>query len=105
MAVIFGAKKKELAQRSEELERFGLTMGDFSTGNKSNRFFLCFIRACLIFMATYGTVGGIVSAVGLQYSLPIVAFALFVLAFFSAFLYYNKISFYVGYIVVELKLI
>ncbi len=100
MAVIFGAKKKELAQRSEELERFGLTMGDFSTGNKSNRFFLCFIRACLIFMATYGTVGGIVSAVGLQYSLPIVAFALFVLAFFSAFLYYNKISFYVGYIVV-----
>ena len=100
MAVIFSAKKKELVHRTEELERFGLTMGDFSTGNKSNRFFLCFIRACLIFMATYGTVGGVVSAIGLQYCVPIVIAALFVLAFFSAFLYYNKISFYIGYIVV-----
>ena len=100
MAVIFGTKKKELTQRAEELERFGLTMGDFSTGNKSNRFFLCFIRACLIFMATYGTIGGIISAVGLQYCMPIVVLALFLLAFFSAFLYYNKISFYIGYIIV-----
>ena len=100
MAVMFGAKRKELAQRAEELERFGLTMGDFSTGNKSNRFFLCFIRACLIFLATYGTVGGVVSALGLQYAVPIVIVALFVLAFFSAFLYYNKISFYIGYVVV-----
>ncbi len=100
MAVVLGAKRKEQAQRAEELERFGLTMGDFSTGNKSNRFFLCFIRACLIFLATYGTVGGVVSAIGLQYAVPIVIVALFVLAFFSAFLYYNKISFYIGYIVV-----
>ena len=100
MAAVFGAKRKELNQRADELNRFGLTMGDFSTGNKSNRFFLCFIRACLIFMATYGTVGGVVSAIGLQYAWPIVVLALFVLAFFSAFLYYNKISFYIGYIVV-----
>ena len=51
-------------------------------------------------MATYGTIGGIISAVDLQYCMPIVVLALFVLAFLSAFLYYNKISFYIGYIIV-----
>ena len=93
-------RRKELTAREKDLERFGVAIGDIHTDRVQNRFFLCFIRAMLIFLATYGMVGALASSFEMRYSVPIVVASLFALAFFSAFLYYNKITFYLGYIVV-----
>ena len=93
-------QKKEYKEREDELKELGITIGDIKTDRHQNRFFLCFIRTILIFLATYGMTGGIVSSFNLSFSVPIVVVSLFVLAFFSAFLYYNKLSFYIGYLVV-----
>ena len=93
-------QKKEYKERKDELKELGITIGDINTDRHQNRFFLCFIRTILIFLATYGMTGGIVSSFNLSFSVPVVVLSLFVLAFFSAFLYYNKLSFYIGYFVV-----
>ncbi len=95
-------RKKELKLREEELNAFGMTVGDISTDRTPNRFYLCFIRALLIFMAVFGMTGGLVSSFDLPFSVIGVAAVVFVLSLFSAFLYYNKISFYIGYVVVFL---
>ncbi|MCR5209048.1 MAG: transglutaminase-like domain-containing protein [Lachnospiraceae bacterium] len=93
-------RRKELTAREKDLERFGVAVADIHTDRAQNRFFLCFIRAVLIFLASYGMVGALASSFGMRYSVPLVVSALFVLAFFSAFLYFNKVTFYLGYIVV-----
>ncbi len=93
-------QKKELKKRAIELENYGVALGDITSSREQNRFFLCFIRALLIFMASFGTLGALVSSFGLPFSMPIVIIGLFGLAFLSAFLYYNKVTFYVGYFVV-----
>ena len=94
------AQKKENKKRQAELEQYGLSLGDITSSRQQNRFFLCFIRAVLIFMACFGMLGAVVSSFGLKYSIPIVVLGLFCLSLLSAFLYYNKVSFYVGYFIV-----
>ncbi len=93
-------QKKELKKRQLELDRYGLSLGDITSSQEQNRFFLCFIRSLLIFMACFGMLGAMVSSFNLPFIMPIVIIGLFVLSFLSAFLYYNKISFYVGYFIV-----
>ncbi len=93
-------QKKENKKRMLELDQFGLALGDIASSQKQNRFYLCFIRAILIFMACFGMIGGMVSSFELPFSMPIVIIGLFLLALLSAFLYYNKVSFYVGYFIV-----
>ena len=94
------AEKAEAARRAAELERYGFAIGDISSAHRPNRFFLCLIRALLIFMASFGMIGALVSSFGLPFSMPLTILGLLVLSFLSAFLYYNRISFYLGYITV-----
>ena len=93
-------QKKENRKRNFELERYGVTLGDITSSREQNRFYLCFIRSLLIFMASFGLLGAMASSFGLPFSLPIVIIGLYGLAFLTAFLYYNKVSFYIGYFVV-----
>ncbi|MBP5606888.1 MAG: hypothetical protein J6X66_01290 [Lachnospiraceae bacterium] len=94
------AQRREAAKRNEELISYGTALGEIKSDPGPRRFFLCFIRAALIFLASYGMLGGLVSAFGLAYSVPVVMIALFILAFITAFLYYNKLTFYVGYFLI-----
>ncbi len=94
------ADRREAKHREEELIKYGAVLGDISSNPTSGRFFLCFVRAVLIFMASFGMLGGLVSSFGLAFSMPVVIIALFLLAFLTAFLYYNKLTFYLGYFVI-----
>ncbi len=94
------AQRREAAKRNEELISYGATLGEIKSDPGPKRFLLCFIRAALIFLASYGMLGGLVSAFGLSYSIPVVMIALFILAFITAFLYYNKLTFYLGYFLI-----
>ncbi|MCR5251521.1 MAG: transglutaminase-like domain-containing protein [Lachnospiraceae bacterium] len=94
------AERREAEKRAEEQARYGVTLGDISIGRKPGRFYLCFIRAILIFMACFGMLGALVSSFNLSFSLPLVAGSLFALSFLTAFLYYNKLTFYVGYFLI-----
>ncbi|MBR5420246.1 MAG: hypothetical protein IK115_03750 [Lachnospiraceae bacterium] len=92
--------KRELSFRSGDEESYGFSLGDVKSLRSSNRFFLCFIRAILIFLACFGTLGGLVSSFGLPFSLPVVALGIFFLSLITAFLYYNRLTFYLGYFLV-----
>ena len=94
------AERREAKKREEELTMYGASLQDIKSLPGPGRFFLCFIRAILIFLASFGMVGGLVRAFGLSYSIPVVVIAFFILAFLTAFLYYNKFTFYLGYFVI-----
>lgn len=92
--------KKEQRLLDAEMAANGVAIGDINYASKSkfSRVQLCFIRALLIFMASYGTVGAMVSAFDLPYMVPLVIIGSLIICSYIAFLYYNRITFYVGYI-------
>lgn len=90
--------KKEARIRKEELNQFGVVLGDIQTDVIPNRFFICIIRGLLIFMASLGTIGGIASAFELPFNFLLVSLSLLIFSMYVAFLYYNRITFYIGYI-------
>ena len=94
------ARRREEAQRTRELAQYGMTLEDVRMESRPGRFFLCLIRAILIFMACFGMMGAVVSSFKLSFSYPVVITGLLVLSFLTAFLYYNKLTFYIGYFVV-----
>ena len=94
------AQRREADKRNEELVTYGVSLQDIKSLPGSGRFFLCFVRAMLIFLAGFGMVGGLVRAFGLVYSIPVVVTAFLILSFLTAFLYYNKLTFYLGYFVI-----
>ncbi len=96
------SRRQELKKRAASLEADGLALGDIRMGEAPNRFSMCLIRAILVFMAVLGTIGGLASAFALPFSLPAVLIGFAILSTFSAFLYYNKITFYTGYVLVFL---
>ena len=65
---------------------------------KEPRLFLCVIRGLLIFMATFGTLGGLVSAFDIEYRMIRVALVLLFVSMAIALIYFNKVTFYIGYI-------
>ena len=75
------AERREAKKREEELTMYGASLQDIKSLPGPGRFFLCFIRAILIFLASFGMVGGLVRAFGLSYSIPVVVIAFFILAF------------------------
>ena len=83
-----------------EAERFGYTLsepcGDFDT----KRGAICLIKAVLMFSASLGTVGSIVSAFGMNVNYPAIVLALLAMSLFLSFLHYNHALFNVGYPVV-----
>jgi len=98
-------RRRELKKRAAELTEKGLVLGDIRMGDAPDRFRMCLIRAILVFMAVLGTIGGLVSAFSMPFSMPAVLIGFAILSTFSAFLYYNKITFYTGYVLVFLGFI
>lgn len=93
--------KREKKLQDAHLNEYGILIGDISSSNfnaKTGRLFVCLVRSLLIFLASLGTLGAVVSAVGLSYNPFIVIPAFIILSIFISFLYYNKVCFYVGYV-------
>lgn len=86
-------------RKNEALDKYGIVFAniDDNTNRLRDRLLVCLIRAVLIFFASFGTIGFIISAFGLNYKPLIVIPALLIVCTFIAFLYYNKITFYIGY--------
>ena len=82
----------------KEISDNHIIVGEVSQKNRSNRFLLCFFKGLLIYIATYCSICGLLDAFEIPYmrSFLIIGFAIF--SFFVAFLYYSKIIFYAGYI-------
>lgn len=95
---VFNKKQDKLLEA--ELAANGLAVGNiyYPTKSKFSRVQLCFIRALLIFLAAFGTVGSMVSAFDLPFMLPVVLIGSLIICSYIAFLYYNRFTFYVGYI-------
>ncbi len=54
---------------------------------------LCTVKALLVFCASWGTIGGLLSAFSVQYNSALVMTALLLLSFILAFLHYNAVVF------------
>ena len=98
-------RKKEEQNRINESLVYGITLSDIKKKHSDNRFFLCLVRAILIFLAVYGTIAGLVASFELPFNVPLVIISLAVLSLIASFIYYNKITFYVGYILIFLIVI
>lgn len=95
-------KEKRLAKEKQlKLDNYGIDIGTVSCNDDSelmNRAYVCLIRALLIFLAVYGSLGGLVSAFDISYRVALVVPLLFVISLAVAVLYYNRVTFYCGYI-------
>ena len=86
------------ALRTAELDNYGISLNMIKAETREPRLFLCVIRGVLVFMATFGTICGIASAFELDFDFVKVLFLHFLISMFICLIYYNKISFYVGYL-------
>lgn len=78
----------------------GISLDDIQTDIPVNRFFLCFIRGILIFMASFGTITGLVTTFELSFHWVGVTLGILIVSMLAAFLYYNKVTFYAGYLAI-----
>ena len=90
---------KEYTEANEFLNAYGVSLDEIRPEAPVNRFFLCLIRGILIFMASYGTIAGLVSAFDLPFSRIGVTIGILLVSLLVAFLYYNKFTFYFGYFI------
>lgn len=79
---------------------YGISLEDIQTDFPVNRFFLCIIRGILIFMASFGTITGLVTAFDLSFHWVGVTLGILIVSMLAAFLYYNKFTFYAGYLAI-----
>ena len=89
----------ELKKRDAELARRGVCKEEVSLEKMPAKFISVLLRGFMIFLAAYGTVWGLVSSFGLEYGQGKVFAWILILSLFSAAIYYNRFTFYVGYIV------
>lgn len=95
---LYQKKKCEEAYTMAFFDRnSNVTLEDIQTDIPVNRFFLCFIRGVLIFMASFGTITGLVTVFNLPFHRIGVTLGILFVSMLAAFLYYNKITFYAGY--------
>ena len=91
--------RKELRDREKELEERGVCEGDITGDKLPHKFTAVLLRGILIFFGAYGTVWGLAGSFDLAYD-PVKVFVwILVMAIISASVYYNRATFYVGYIV------
>lgn len=89
----------EKRNKTKDLEKYGLYVGDVHNQDGLKRFIICLLRGLMVFLACFGTVAGVIEAFDIAYNKPVViAFVLFI-SMFASFLYINKPVFYIGYIV------
>ncbi len=98
-------QRKEEKARIHDQNVYGIALLDIKKDSSDNRLFLCLVRAILLFLAVYGTIIGLAASFDLPISHIVVAPSLFILSLFSSFIYYNKITFYSGYVIVFIILI
>lgn len=98
---IFQKSKQKLEQDIKEavLSQCGVSLLEVRTQIKPNRFSLCLVRGLLIFMASYGTIAGLVSAFELPFHFLAVTLGILIVSMLAAFLYFNRITFYAGYFI------
>lgn len=80
----------------------GVSLEEIRTDIPVNRFFLCFIRGILIFMASFSTITGLVTSFDLAFHWVGVTIGILIVSMLAAFLYYNKFTFYAGYVAIFL---
>ena len=90
---------RELKKREQELERRGVCQGDVSRDTQPAKFVAVLLRGFLIFLGAYGTVWGLACSFDLAYDPMKVFLGILILSVFSASIYYNRFTFYIGYIV------
>ncbi len=93
-------KSQEEKRIATETETLGLSLGLPCTDTGMKRAVLCLIRGLLVFLSTFGTIGGITSAFGLEFNTLAVGLALFVISVIICFTYFNKVTFYTGYVLI-----
>lgn len=81
---------------------YGFTFAQTPENNQLYRGMICILKGILIFCATFGTLGGVLSAFHIHYNIPLVFFTLLILSFSLAFLHYNKLVFNICYPVIFL---
>ncbi|MCR4788073.1 MAG: transglutaminase-like domain-containing protein [Lachnospiraceae bacterium] len=95
-------RKKEENRINEQLSEFGYAVREPYSENYRGRGFLCLIRGLLVFLGTYGTIGGLTGSFGLHFNPLTVGLCLFAISVIIAYTYYNKVTFYVGYVIMFL---
>lgn len=94
----FNKKEKE---KNIELATNGFAINEIRYENQDqqkSRIQLCLIRGVLVFLGSFGTVGAMVSGFGISYYVVPVALISLAISMYIAFIYYNRLTFYVGYI-------
>lgn len=85
--------------QEQELHSYGIAMPGISSDTSDNKAFLCTVRGILIFFASFGCIGGLVSAFELPFYFFPVMLSFFLVSMLIAFIYYNRLTFYLGYVV------
>ncbi len=98
----FLADRKLKKMINEDLSSYGFSIGEPQSDHVKGKVFLTLIRGLLVFLSTYGVIGGLCSSFGLAFDPVAVGAMLFVISVTIAFIYYNKFTFYTGYVMLFL---
>lgn len=80
------------------LENDHVAIGDQKSGEPTSIILNCLIRGLIIFLGTFGTIAGLLSAFNMEYDIVKLAVALLITSVGFALLYAHKALFYPGYI-------
>ena len=86
--------------RKKELEENSFYISDIHNTAGHPRFLICLMRGILVFLASYATIIGVMDAFSLPFNRPAVIAFLFFISMTVALLYFRKILFYSGYILI-----
>ncbi len=84
--MLFGRKKKEEPHKGDVMFVKGIYLKE-SVMNNGNNVLNCFLRGLILFLLTFGSLGGFLSAFSISYNYIMVIVAYLVLAMFFAWLY------------------
>lgn len=97
MIEVFKSEEKRI---ESELLTYGLSVGEPYTEGAVKRAYLCLIRGILVFLGTFGTIGGLTAAFGLSFNAVTIGLGLLAISILIAFTYFNKVTFYMGYFLI-----
>lgn len=89
----------EKRNRRKELDRNGFYIGAVHNEDGLKRLAICLLRGLVVFLACYGTVVGVIEAFDIPYNHTLVTGFFLMFSVFASCLYYNKLIFYIGYVV------
>ncbi len=94
---------RELKKREKDLEVRGVSEGDITGNGMPHKYIAVLLRGLLIFLGAYGTVWGLACSFDLAYEPVKVFTGILILSVFSASVYYNRATFYTGYVLMFLS--